>query len=75
MKRSIKRLCMLLAISLLHEFAKPYQHYYSTAPDFVLNEIKQEPNYLSAVIVALAVWGLCELVFWIIAKIKQKKQD
>ena len=75
MKRRIKRLCMLLAISFLHEFAKPYQHYYSTAPDFVLNEIKQEPNYLSAVIVALAVWGLCELVFWIIAKIKQKKQD
>ena len=66
---------MLLAISFLHEFAKPYRHYYSTAPDFVLNEIKQEPNYLSAVIVALAVWGLCELVFWIIAKIKQKKQD
>ena len=75
MKRSIKRLCMLLAISLLHEFAKPYQHYYSTAPDFVLNEIKHEPNYLSAVIRAVVFWGLCEIVFWIIAKIKQKKQD
>jgi len=75
MKNKIKRLCLFLVFVLLREYSKPYQHYYSTAPDFVLNEIKREPNYLSAVIRAVVIWGLCELVFWVIAKIRQKKQD
>ena len=75
MKRSIKRLCMLLAIALMHEFTRPYQYHYSIVPENVLNELRREPNYLSAVIVALVVWGACELLFWGIAKIRQKKQD
>lgn len=74
MKNRIKHLCVFLGIVLLREFTEPYRYYYNTAPDFVLNELKREPNYLSAVIRAIVIWGLCELVFWIIAKIKQKKQ-
>ena len=74
MKKRIKRFSVFLIFVLFREFSKPYEHYYSTAPDFVLNEIKREPNYLSAVIRAIVIWVACELLFWGIRKIKQKKQ-
>ena len=75
MKRRIKSLCLLLFLSLAHEFTRQYQYYHSVAPDVVLDKLRGEPNYLSAVIVAVVVWGLCELLFWGIAKRRKKNKE
>ena len=73
MKNRVKRLCWFLVLALARELAKSYRYENAIAPDFVLDEVKREPNIPLALITCFVVWGLCELLFWGIAKIRKKK--